>query len=283
MKNALYKLTYNKKRGELSLNKYIYLVYLSFKKLIMYKSEIWLGIFSSVVTLSIQIYLWKRLYATNPAYLGVSLEDMITYFILSSGLSVCLLSPDMLEELTEDVRGGQIANHLSKPYRYQLTILSRSLGRVFFNLLFVVLPMFIIAVLLFGFTFPQNFSSLILAIFIVANSYIIYFTINFIAGLSSFWIMDLHGAIPLLLDNIIRILSGALIPIWIFPKWLYNLTYFLPIRLGFDLPLSIYIGNADSKYIIHGLVLQFIWLVILLTVSSIIWKKGIRKLVIQGG
>jgi ABC-2 type transport system permease protein len=47
----------------------------------------------------------------------------------------------------------------------------------------------------------------------------------------------------LLIMNVIRILSGTIIPLTFFPDRLHKVVMILPMKLGFDFPISIYLGK----------------------------------------
>ncbi|MEF2965943.1 ABC-2 family transporter protein [Paenibacillus sp. M1] len=265
------------------MRKYIHLFYLSFRTSKAYKFEIWLGILNAVLMLCIQVFLWKVLYAKNPENIGLSQQEMVTYFILASGLSASLFNTSVIDEMVTDVRDGKITHYLNKPYSYKLSLLSKFLGRSLFTVLFIVVPMFILGILFFGFESPNDPAALLLSLGIVIISFLIFFHIFYIAGLSVFWFMDLHGAVKLLLDNGIKILSGAYIPLWLFPGWLHNIANILPLRTGADLPITIYLGKNGYEDIALKLMFNVGWLILLWITSAIIWRIGLRKLVIQGG
>ena len=257
---------------------------LSFKTSLVYKAEIIFSILGSIILLTVWIFLWKYLYSIKGGIIGISEQYLVTYFILSNGLSVIMFNSDVIGEVVNDIRTGNIAFHLARPYNYAFSILAKTIGRkILFNSIFVVLPMVIIATVIFGFEAPASISRLFLAASSALIAFFIFFGIYFIGGLSAFWMMELHGAIPLLLENSIRLLSGFLIPIWLFPSWLYSIAQYLPIRCGFDLPLSIYVGRGDMNFIINGFIIEFIWLILIYLIGLVVWNRGIQKLVIQGG
>lgn len=266
------------------MSMFLRMVYLSFKTSIVYKAEVGFGIIASIVQLTVWIFLWKYLFIDAGGDVGTSLQSLISYFILATALTVILIENNsVLLDTAQDVRTGRIANHLSRPYSYMISVLARSVGRTLFSLLFIVLPMIIISTALYGFTLPVSVPNFFLFLFTALTSFFIFFSIYFIAGLSSFWVMDIHGAVPLILDTTSRVFSGALIPLWLFPEWLGAIAKYLPVRFGFDLPLSIYIGKAGTGEIYQGIILEFVWLIILGGVNWLIWHLAVRRLVIQGG
>ena len=79
------------------------------------------------------------------------------------------------------------------------------------------------------------------------------------------------------------ILSGLVIPIPFFPKYLQNISYFLPFRYVSDLPFRIYIGNVSTIEGLKGMLVQLIWIVILIVIGKITANKALKKAIIQGG
>lgn len=264
------------------MNKYIFMIYLSFKSTIMYRTEALFRIIQTVIVLSVQVFLWKTLYA-NGTDTEISLRSMITYLILSTAAGIVLLDTGITQEIGRDVRDGSISVHLSKPLSYMLSKWAQLMGRLLFLIIFNVLPMFIIGILLFGFSFPNEPYELLLAGLLTINAFLIFTMIYFIAGLSAFWFMEVHGAITLMLRSLTRLLSGALIPLWYFPVWLKSIADILPVRLGFDFPLSVYFGRLDKSGILEGVFAQICWIIVLGLLGNIVWKIAARKLVIQGG
>lgn len=85
------------------------------------------------------------------------------------------------------------------------------------------------------------------------------------------------------MDDVLRLLSGAFIPLWFFPTALADISSFLPFRLIFFTPISIYLEKISGVEAGGLIAQQLLWIIALLVVEKILWRKGIRKLVIQGG
>ncbi|MDE7283356.1 MAG: ABC-2 family transporter protein [Lachnospiraceae bacterium] len=49
------------------------------------------------------------------------------------------------------------------------------------------------------------------------------------------------------------------------------------------MPVQIYLGQLSLSEIIHGFLIQFFWIALLFSVGMFLWKKGQKKLVVQGG
>ena len=79
------------------------------------------------------------------------------------------------------------------------------------------------------------------------------------------------------------ILSGMLIPIPFFPKFLQNISNIIPFRYITDFPFRLYVGNISMNEGFIGIIIQIIWIVILIILGRFITKKALKKAVIQGG
>lgn len=266
------------------MSKYFYFLYLSFKRQTIYRSGVLFSILKAVLFLLIQIMLWTSLYRTGTSKtMFYSLNEMITYQILSSIIGTFLTVMYPMFTVQEDVNSGNIVNYISKPYDYQIQLFMSSLGQNLFAFLFTSVPLLVMALFFTEISPPASLISMFLAITVSILSIGIYFEIYYMIGLVAFWFMDRYHTIGLLMVNAIRILSGAIIPLAMFPKGLRTLVTFLPIRYGFDFPLSIYFGKLDKNEILQGLVFQLIWMFALWIFSKAVFKTSLKKLIVQGG
>jgi ABC-type uncharacterized transport system permease subunit len=103
-----------------------------------------------------------------------------------------------------------------------------------------------------------------------------------IVGMSGFWLLNIGG-----LRSVISIagdfLAGALVPLWFMPGALRFVVQLLPFQAMGFLPASIFSGQTSGRDAIQPLCVQAIWVVLLLFLANVVWKKAQRKLVIQGG
>ena len=78
-------------------------------------------------------------------------------------------------------------------------------------------------------------------------------------------------------------LSGALVPLPLFPEALTKYIYFLPFASMQNAPFRIYIGNISSKESILSMCLQLFWAGILILLGKFIMCKAMKKVIVQGG
>ncbi len=259
-------------------------IIISFKKNTQYKKGIIFKIISSFIYLVIQIYFWKMIYSNQNNNLSMVYTRMVSYLVISQCISLLVFNCDYLYYIKIDIREGRIINHLVRPYDYMLRYMFESIGKYMVTFLFTLLPMFLMSILFFDLTPPGSVKALCFTIIFTALSFFIYFLMNFILGLTMFWILDMNGLIPIITNCVFQVCSGALFPLVYYPGFIRKIIYILPFRFSADIPVNIYLGNITSMNEILGyLLLLMVWVCILYAIKTILWKKALRKLCIQGG
>lgn len=85
------------------------------------------------------------------------------------------------------------------------------------------------------------------------------------------------------MNILIAILSGAYLPLWIFPPGVQQVLAFLPFRGIQYVPLSILVGWTGPQAYLRELALQACWVVVLWLAAEGVYRLALRKMEIQGG
>ncbi|MBW4082729.1 ABC-2 family transporter protein [Paenibacillus sp. S150] len=205
---------------------------------------------------------------------------MVTYVIISTTISL-LIKNEVIKQMERKIRSGEIAMDLIKPMNFKLIFISDTVGNSIFRLSFQLIPLLAVGSIAFGFQMVQL---KILPFFLLSliNAAIIYFLITFIIGLLAFWYMAVWH-LQRFLSDLIGLLSGSIIPLWFFPDFLQQISVYLPFRLIYFVPLSIYLGKTEINDIVILMLQQWFWIIVLWIGERLVWSKAINKLVIQGG
>ena len=114
------------------------------------------------------------------------------------------------------------------------------------------------------------------------HCYLILWLISFIIQTWSFWLFSVWGIITI--KNVfVNILAGTLLPLWFMPEVLRKVIFFTPFESIYFTPVRIYLGELNGSEIISGIAVQIIWIAVLSIIANMFWKKGVKKLVVQGG
>ena len=108
------------------------------------------------------------------------------------------------------------------------------------------------------------------------------FYFSYIFGLISFKITNMWG-LSQIMQAIVNLLSGTLIPIAFFPRWAQAITNFLPFSSAIYTPSMIYLGKINGISILFALGLQLFWGIVLMVIAKKMWKSLIKTLTILGG
>lgn len=252
----------------------------------LYRMDFLLKVLYSIIAMYGVRSLWVALYAQDPSIVGRPLPSMITYSMLAVALDIIFypsaLSTAPQNYISQQVRTGRIDTDLLRPVDLQRQLLARNGGAAMFGAVWLVMPAWLLGVLFLGMELPP--SLLHGAAFLVSGvlSFLILFSLNFMLGMVCFVTTEIRQ-ITMTYSGILTILSGKLIPNWLYPEWMQALINVLPFRCIFETPLNIYTGAVGNYEILYGLLLQTAWAAILFLMGKIMWLGMHKRLAVQGG
>jgi ABC-2 type transport system permease protein len=256
----------------------------SFKEYLAYRVDYIAGIIQTLLSLLIQIYLWQALLSQSgqvSTNMGiVNLKDMITYVLVSTLMST-LGRSNLIYDINTRVKSGQISSDLIRPFNFMGYMYCRMIGRNVFNLFFQLLPVLVVGLIFMDVSFPSLPNLLFFGITVIGAQMIL-FLVTYTLGLLAFWYMSIWQ-VDILLGTAFELFSGRWIPLWFFPMFLVNISTFLPFKLVYFIPISIYLGKLGITDCWFSLLQQLIWVLVLYGMARLIWQAAVKKLVIQGG
>lgn len=233
-----------------------------------------------VFILFIYLMLWKNIYSQKGSIIGgLTLNQMIWYLIVTE--LVTLSRTDIHIQVNEDVKTGNIAYLLNKPYNYVLYCFSYFIGEIGIKLFtngiigISIGLIYVGALENFNFAhFPFIFLSLIVGCFIN-------FFIYIILALSSFWFED-NNAFFWIYSKLIFTLGGMLMPIELFPNWLKSWSQYLPFAYVTYVPAKLAVDFSFSSFY-KQFTIQILYLVIFFILAMTLYRKGAKNLNVNGG
>jgi ABC-2 type transport system permease protein len=266
--------------GGTALKTYVMFTVKAFSNQLAYRSEVWLRLLGNFVTILIQAAIWKAVIGSGSVD-GITVEQMITYSIINTLLYALLLN-GISGKVDDSLKTGAIASELVKPLSYPLYLLSDGLGGSIYQLMFTVVPSFLIAWLCFGVLPPA--SGVHLAAFIAALflALVISFLLGYLVSLIAFWFMN-HFALTWTMGGLITIFSGSFLPLWFFPSSWESVAKMLPFQYLGYVPAALYLGTIPKAAIVEVLAEGLVWTAVLLGLVQWLWSRAVRRLVVQGG
>jgi ABC-2 type transport system permease protein len=240
-------------------------------------------VFTNVGGLLIRLYLmkavWTALYAQNAAPAGVPLHAILTYTVIALLMSLILeLDPTRL--IRDRLREGSIATDLMKPINLPLYFFSDGIGQMLLHALLIV-PALLLALFIVHIDVPSPF---VLASFALsfAIGYAVNFLLNFVMNAIAFWTLETF-ALQLIVRWVSDLLGGQIIPLIFFPGALQKIVLALPFAAVYSTPLLIYVGTIPPSGYLAAFALQLMWGAAFAVLAVVIWRGGIKRVVVQGG
>lgn len=256
------------------------LIRVTFMTKISYIRAFWFNIFGTAISILIYYFLWKYVFSTTDNLNGFALTEMTTYIILSRVLS-SQFSGGIDKEFSEWVYKGNIAVELLRPVSLIFSLWSKRIGEFFFFILFKGVPVAVVGMILLKGTIPSGITEFVLFSVSVLISIVILFWIEVMVGMLSFFTLNSYG-VSSAKSALLSILSGGVVPIFLFPESLAEFLNYLPFAGMVSTPVNIYLGKYGLNQTIELIGVQIIWAFVLGVLTLIFYKFAIKKVVVQG-
>jgi len=170
---------------------------------------------------------------------------------------------------------------LLKPVDIQIQLFYESIGRSIYKLLTNALPAIGIMLIFVPELSQNGILTILQFLVILLFSYIFTFYFELILGIMSFYTVSIWG-IQSFKYVVMAILAGKIMPITLYPEVFKKIVNFLPFKIIYFTPLEFFIGKSNYSFsFILGY--QFVWIIILYFLYRLVYRKALKKLIIQGG
>ncbi|MCB9802800.1 hypothetical protein H6761_02140 [Candidatus Nomurabacteria bacterium] len=264
----------------LKINKYLAIFRVSVRDRLAYPLELFYSnIFILLITF-VMSQVWLVVYAEHPEKLivGFSLSAMIWYVFITE--LILTSQPNVILTIGEEIKNGNVAYVLSKPYSFMSYYFSYFLGRVVVSMLIkamvgvLLLSLFSPLLGISLWSFLAGASSVFLAVvlnFVIAGS----------VSLFAFWLEDIRS-LRFIYQKIVFIFGGLLFPIDVYPEFLQKIIHYLPFEGILYGPAKTMV-NFDLVYWQILVTRQVVWIIIFCFLIKIIYGQGVKKVNINGG
>ena len=251
-----------------------------FQNNMAYRFEHLMGILNTILTFFVFWCIYRSLYGKANEVDGITFSMVVTNFIIALGLSNAFTIDEGFIE--RKVWDGTIVNEFLKPVNYKIRILSEDLGNSLFRVVFNFIPALLIAILFTNIEKPSSFLNLIFFTISIILGYLILWTLSFIVQMGSFWFFGVWG-LTTIKNVFVNVLSGAMIPLWFMPKWIMDIIKYTPFDSIYFTPIKLYLGQMKGSDILFNFGRQAIWVFTFYVLGDILWRRGQKKLIVQGG
>ena len=240
-------------------------------------------VFGFVIIIYIFNELWSYVYGGKgygSVINGYTFDQMLWYLIIAEALTFALKGKTVTKTISSDIKSGKLAYQLNKPYNYYTYQVFSLCGNFIWNLVFL-LPVAVILGLIFvggiqGFSILFILPILLTIVLAMLLTGLAYGMI----GLLAFWIEE-SSPFAWILQKFIMIF-GLFFPPEFFPVWLQPIITYSPIYAMMSGPAKLI---ANFSWESFGIVLlsQVVYIVLFMSLGLLVFKRGARKVNINGG
>lgn len=221
--------------------------------------------------------LWRMVFAQKGVVSGMSMDTVLTYTLIASVFGDPL---DIQSTVTDELWKGGIAVHFTRPMGLFRQFAAQTLGSWLMPFLVFSIPLLLASPLLGVHPMPANSGaglwfvpSLALAVSAGFAIDFIYASLMVTLGQNIWVIVQIRNAVSMLL-------SGALIPLALYPWGIGRVFEWLPFAATASAPLRVYTGTGDALTL---LAMQVAWNLVLWPMAHWMWRSNRERLVCYGG
>lgn len=225
--------------------------------------------------------LWRALFHPGQVVGGLDLRMVVGYSVLAVLLGQGSLGAQGQAGVQARIRTGEIVYDFLRPISPLWSYSLQDAGSAVITLVWVTVGA--VAAWALGLLMPPA-GPVSLAWFALSLVVGIQISLSlaFLASLVSFWTLETRAVQGLYLA-VIQVLSRALVPLTFFPAWVLHLSNLLPFAQAVSVPLLLYLHPDSPAQSASIVCVQLAWLVALRSLAALVWARGARRLVVQGG
>ncbi|MBP7859695.1 ABC-2 family transporter protein [Patescibacteria group bacterium] len=229
--------------------------------------------FSHLATALVFLIFWQAVFKLNPSFKGYTFEKMVLYYIVGSFFSQLTTSSAGARSIEVAIKSGKFSFNLLQPLNWSI----RQYVNTMVSKLMQSTSAFI-ALIIITFIFNKSFLNLqtifvfIIALFFAMTlNYFLYGMISILA----FYVTEIWG-IRSIFGRIADITSGKIFPLDILPANLFFAFGVLPFNYTHFFIMQIYLGKYNFTQSLQQITIQFLWILVTISIYAFFYKKGIK-------
>lgn len=264
--------------------------YLSFFRMrlihsLQYRAAAWGGIVTQFFWGFMEIQLYSAFYAEHAAAFPMEFSHLVSYIWLRQAFLVILNTWKYENELFQMILSGNVAYELCRPTSLYGMWFARTAAVRISGAAMRFWPILLVSVLLpepWGLRFtasPVTFLYFLISLVLtlcVTSAFLL------VMYFSCFFTLSSDG-IRAIMTPVSDFFCGGIIPLPFMPDWLSTFAKYTPFGSMLNAPLRIYSGDIAGSALTEMLLLQAFWLVALVLIGSLMQRKGMKRLCVQGG
>lgn len=257
---------------------------------LVYRGDFALGTLMRFLPIVTQIFLWTAVFAaiSQREIAGYSRDNMIAYYLLTMLSRAFSSMPGLASGIARQIREGEIKKFLIQPIDMTgFLLLSRAAHKLAYYSVAIgpfVLVFFLCRRYFDGWPDPlwptlAGFAASLIMAFLIG------FFLEAAIGMIGFWWLEVSSLLFVyMLFNFF--LSGHMFPIDMLkdlPGPWYEVVQFLPLKYLAYFPAAVFLQKIQGWDLVEGLVIQFIWVLVMIEVCRAMFHFGVKRYSGYGG
>jgi ABC-2 type transport system permease protein len=261
-----------------------------FRMLLQYRAAAIAGLWTQVFFGLTLIMIYEAFYRSSGAAVQpMAFGQLASYVWLGQAL-LAMLPWNADSEVREMVRSGAVAYELSRPIDLYGLWYARAVAQRTAPTILRAAPMVVIASVglpLLGagdwrLAPPPSLAAAAGFVAALGCALALGCAASVLINISLMWTISGEGFV-MLFSTVVSLFSGLLIPLPLLPDWAQKALAWSPFAGMFDLPFRIYTGHLVASDLAIVLVRQLGWTIALVALGRWLLRRGMRRVVVQGG
>ncbi len=255
-------------------SKYLHVATITWKSMLAYQADTWLGTGLSGVRVILSFLLWTAVFAGRSEVGGYTLPVMITYALISSMLARLQHQDTLAWQLANEIREGIFSKYLTHPISVVHYFLSAGLGCWIYLMAINALALLVWGAVFSPWLVLPSTSDAWWTLALLPLGAIVMLLFNQAIASLSFKFQEV-GGLMVLKNSTIEFFSGALIPLQLLPVPLTSFLRFTPFYYVVYYPSTLLLGKQTQPPAVAVLVLLG-WCILLYGVNRA-WFARARR------
>jgi ABC-2 type transport system permease protein len=264
------------------MGKYAAFAASAFQTSLAYRGEVWANIFGKLVQVFARVAIWFAVYAGATAVDGVTITEMVTYALLGGVVMGATRYDRIIGQIGTSLKTGDVGIWLLKPLNYPLYLLASEFGMTAYTFLMAVVPTIVVVALVYGMLPPASAFHGVMFVAYCLLAFVIHFLFAALFGLLAFWLMTTFS-LEWLMQSMVVLLSGLLVPFWFFPEPFGSIASHLPLAWMVYYPSAVWLGRLAPLETLVYFGVGMGWMLLLAIGVTLLWRQASTRITVQGG
>ena len=227
----------------------------------------------ALVFFFIKYNLWSSIYGGEGSEIivqGYNFNQMIQYHVWT--LVIALTGKGYMSmNISQDIRLGRISTYLVYPFNFWEFHTAGWIGHQILQL--GIASLTILGIVCSGLISAPDFKDIAAGFFYCCVIGTFWYSLQYFIGLLGFWLEE-TWMIRVIMGIVTAFLSGAFVPLELYPSWLVEILNYTPFPYLTFYPVKVFMGILELQIKSLGIIVA--WNCVLIVCNHLAWRRGVR-------